>query len=450
MLKSHQSTGAGIIGLMGILLMVCSVNAQNINLQMRVLHDVIEPGDSTTFELKTTNVGPNEINDVQVKIQLPAFINNIEANENLICESNCQASETAIWNVETLSPGKSSRLLYDIQIKENAEAGEIETIATARQDTTSLKTEILKCNGIDSTGTFTAVDKEPKLIGGIDSLLKKMRYPELARRAGIEGRVFVQFVVSPLGNAVEPKIVRGLNDFMNEEAIRVIEKSAKFEPALLNGKPVCAQDTMAVTFTFRRENHVSLRTIFTDQKASLNEEFEYTTTKLVSNENFKLDISSSHGNFLPAWLNYEINEDARVRFYGKPTKRDSIPVEITATNEDGYSVFDTFSIIADNFTSTTNEEDPLSDTPCDFVLKQNYPNPFNPTTTITYGLPQPAEVQLNVYDVLGRRITSLVNQRQNAGFQSITFDATQLSSGMYIYRLEAGDFVQTRKMLLVK
>jgi chitinase len=87
---------------------------------------------------------------------------------------------------------------------------------------------------------------------------------------------------------------------------------------------------------------------------------------------------------------------------------------------------------------------------CNFVLFNNYPNPFNPSTTIRYELPKTSQVILSVYDILGREVSVLVNERKDAGVHEVKFDAAGLASGVYFYRLQAGNFVQTRKLLLVR
>ena len=94
--------------------------------------------------------------------------------------------------------------------------------------------------------------------------------------------------------------------------------------------------------------------------------------------------------------------------------------------------------------------------PSKFTLEQNYPNPFNPTTKIKYSTPSSVEshldayVQLKVFDILGREITTLVNEKKQPGEYEVEFNASNLPSGVYFYQLQAGDFVQTKKMLLLK
>ncbi len=85
-----------------------------------------------------------------------------------------------------------------------------------------------------------------------------------------------------------------------------------------------------------------------------------------------------------------------------------------------------------------------------FALEQNYPNPFNPSTMISYQLPASSNVSLKVFDMLGKEVATLVNARQEAGAYTVNFNANQLSSGVYFYRLQAGNFVATKKMMLVK
>ena len=85
-----------------------------------------------------------------------------------------------------------------------------------------------------------------------------------------------------------------------------------------------------------------------------------------------------------------------------------------------------------------------------FDLQQNYPNPFNPATTIRYSIPVASDVELTIYNLAGQKISTLVREHQPHGNYAVNFDGAGLASGMYIYHLRAGNFVQTRKMILLK
>jgi hypothetical protein len=88
--------------------------------------------------------------------------------------------------------------------------------------------------------------------------------------------------------------------------------------------------------------------------------------------------------------------------------------------------------------------------PASFSLGQNYPNPFNPTTTIRYAIPQGSTVTLTVYSTLGEKVSTLVEGAQEPGYHDVRFDATGLASGVYLYRIQAGSFVETKKLLLLR
>ena len=93
--------------------------------------------------------------------------------------------------------------------------------------------------------------------------------------------------------------------------------------------------------------------------------------------------------------------------------------------------------------------------PEDFTIYQNYPNPFNPFTTLRYDLPEDGLVDITIYDMLGNVVSNLINTNQSSGYKSIQWDATNnqgepVSAGVYLYKIQAGDFVDTKKMILLK
>ncbi|MGN8224279.1 T9SS type A sorting domain-containing protein [Gracilimonas sp. BCB1] len=117
-----------------------------------------------------------------------------------------------------------------------------------------------------------------------------------------------------------------------------------------------------------------------------------------------------------------------------------------SSTSDHYPIWTRF-----QFTTLVSNEDELSEQPVGFSLDQNYPNPFNPTTQISYRLSESGFVQLEVFDVMGRKVATLVSENQSAGQKTATFDASNLSSGVYIYRLSTATGQQlTKKMMLIK
>lgn len=116
------------------------------------------------------------------------------------------------------------------------------------------------------------------------------------------------------------------------------------------------------------------------------------------------------------------------------------------TDSEGAELTATIVVVVIDVTSSELVED----TPLTFSLEQNYPNPFNPSSNIRFAVPEASQVRLEVYNMLGQRVSTLVNGKLQAGWHTVEFDASGLSTGTYIYRIQAGDFVSTKKMMLVK
>ncbi len=123
-------------------------------------------------------------------------------------------------------------------------------------------------------------------------------------------------------------------------------------------------------------------------------------------------------------------------------------VLIGRTQNPSYTVLSGFwyqigSILTDGKTN-------LDSPPKEFRVEQNYPNPFNPTTIVRFTMPKTYHVRLTLYDMLGRRVTTLIDEEKPAGEYEFTVDAKHLSSGIYFYMMQAGAFTQTRKLTLVR
>ena len=158
---------------------------------------------------------------------------------------------------------------------------------------------------------------------------------------------------------------------------------------------------------------------------------------------------------LQYWINpavvHEVELDTNI--YGNKKFRDNYQYFWTVKSVDkagAYAFSDTFTFLV-----STVRIDDVVNIPSEFNLHQNYPNPFNITTTLRYDLPQETHVHLIVYDILGRKVSTLVNGVENPGYKYAIWDATDnsgkpVSAGVYIYRIDAGSFVCSRKMILLK
>jgi hypothetical protein len=133
--------------------------------------------------------------------------------------------------------------------------------------------------------------------------------------------------------------------------------------------------------------------------------------------------------------------------WSPPLPRVSYVVEVIVSVTDGEAtIYDTANVQVKGTVNVGLEEG----IPNNYSLSQNYPNPFNPTTKIKFGLPKESHVTLRVYNLLGQEVAFLINETMTAGYYEFKFDASNLTSGLYIYRIEASDFVSIKKMILMK
>ena len=154
------------------------------------------------------------------------------------------------------------------------------------------------------------------------------------------------------------------------------------------------------------------------------------------------------------WEELTFDFSSRIGVY--PVVKDQIVIfpdfDLAGRTQDNICYFDNISFSPSNSVGIDNRNETF---PQGFALEQNFPNPFNPITTLRYDLPENSYVNVIIYDMLGREVKTLVNQTQDAGYKSVIWDATNdygkpVSAGVYLYQIQAGEFVQTKKMVLLK
>ncbi|HVN48551.1 MAG TPA: T9SS type A sorting domain-containing protein, partial [Bacteroidota bacterium] len=172
-------------------------------------------------------------------------------------------------------------------------------------------------------------------------------------------------------------------------------------------------------------------------------------TSSLSAQNVSVSVAN-----IPDWLKFDTSKQTLSSVAGSTEQTASFTFAVSKSAAVGKKQTLAFSISANGQTWTKNISVKVAP-PASYQLFQNYPNPFNPTTTISYQLSQPCHVDVRVYDILGREITSLVDERQDAGYYQKVFNAQRLASGIYFERLIATDgsnnkHVFKKKMLMIK
>lgn len=222
-----------------------------------------------------------------------------------------------------------------------------------------------------------------------------------------------------------------------------------------NGEPVSFGET-GVTITFLGiegggEVSVSLFNSAPDNTDGIGEELEIAGQRLVIKADDELNFEEATLRISVTQLGIDNPENIIIYRRAEAGSGTFEPLNTGYDAEAGELIvtlqgFSEFAFVTERPTSTLAEDG----IPVAFELHQNYPNPFNPSTRIVFALPAQEHVRMEVYDLLGRRMALLVDEVRAAGQHAVDFDASTLSSGLYLYRITAGEFTQSRKMMLMK
>ena len=174
--------------------------------------------------------------------------------------------------------------------------------------------------------------------------------------------------------------------------------------------------------------------------------FQWTSSEKADTYQFQLSEEEEFGTSLIDTLLSTANDTTFTVLADILTPETTYYWRVQAGNEGGKSVWSgVFTFMTREPVSNEEEEVPLS-----YALSQNYPNPFNPVTQIRYSLPEAVFVRLEVRNILGQKVATLVNERKRAGHHVVSLNGSTLASGVYFYVIEAGNFRRVRKMVLVK
>ncbi|MBX3007232.1 MAG: T9SS type A sorting domain-containing protein [Melioribacteraceae bacterium] len=228
-----------------------------------------------------------------------------------------------------------------------------------------------------------------------------------------------------LGGAVVKEL--RIPDLTSSDLVKIIVEGAKWTPSALKSVAMGTNGTLTLDFDVAKQGTYRIQYGYQNGGSKQNGSIKVNGTTAVASLDFEGKADSTGLTKLSP-------------SFQLPAGKASIQLVASGINVD-YATL----LLETVVTSVEGEEIPAG-----YALDQNYPNPFNPTTTIKYSIPKESQVSLKIYDVLGREVMTLMDAKQNAGKYDITFNASKLASGVYIYRIIAGDFVQTKKMMLLK
>ncbi|HVN49285.1 MAG TPA: T9SS type A sorting domain-containing protein, partial [Bacteroidota bacterium] len=218
---------------------------------------------------------------------------------------------------------------------------------------------------------------------------------------------------------------------------------------LISSNAASSPDTLSITGYGRSyEVSVSSNNIVMNNTALKKDTIIMITNTGNQPINITMTSTSSAFSASPAQFSIPVNGSIRDTIHYTYMASSNTSAKIFISN--GAFTLETINILANGTTPVGVDKETAI--PTAFMLSQNYPNPFNPSTIIHYDIPAGTHgtVSIKVYDVLGREVATLVNETKNVGSYTVTFNASKLTSGVYLYRMQAGSFIQTRKLVLLR
>jgi len=296
-------------------------------------------------------------------------------------------------------------------------------------------------------GVFVVVEEMPEPIGGMAGLQERVVYPELARRAGIEGTVFVQFIVNEEGATEDIRVVRGIGAGADEAAIAAVEQT-RFTPGRQRGEAVKVRMSLPVRFRLPSENgtQIQMRNFGIIERPDGNTELRvdgtvlhegrplpYARVRLQSVDDNAISTGEGSG-FSFVFSPPPVEAGARIRViaehpsFGRHQEIITVPARhATIGNEASTD-------------ATTPAARPTGDEPVtEFATHGVFPNPTQDAVTISFSLPDAADVRVEVYDMAGRRVFASAQSFPAGARHNYQIPTEGLAAGTYAYRLHAGE-----------